>query len=396
LKRNWYRNLEVKTILTAENKHTKHNKIERRVSGTYGATEIVFVGAPCGKIQDLSRSIIQAVSKNYEVSYVDADHGSFENPQKADFLEQGASMFLSDKQSSVRITKSPLLNSIDAKLAFNECDLALVNGNHFQGEFQIVMLDSGKLKSLEKRVDQLTNVIAVIKVDDIAMPDFLIDALPTIEDLPIISYTDTNRIVELVSNKLAERKPKLNALILAGGKSTRMGEDKATLTYDNQRQVDRLLALLQSKVADVYVSCRREQNLDVKASKIYDRMENMGPLGAITTAFRENPNAAWLVVACDLPMLDSAVLDQLIASRSQKHTATAFLNHETGFAEPLITIWEPKSYMRMLQFEALGFTCPRKVLINSNTLLLKPENPEKLFNVNTPKDFEVATKALEQ
>ena len=128
---------------------------------------------------------------------MDADHGSFENPQKADFLEQGASMFLSDKQSSVRITKSPLLNSIDAKLAFNECDLALVNGNHFQGEFQIVMLDSGKLKSLEKRVDQLTNVIAVIKVDDIAMPDFLIDALPTIEDLPIISYTDTNRIVEI-------------------------------------------------------------------------------------------------------------------------------------------------------------------------------------------------------
>ncbi len=382
--------------MTVENKHTKHNKMARRVSGTYGATEIVFVGGTCTKVQDVSRSIITELSKDYAVSYIDADHGSFDTPEKGDFLEQGGSMFMSDKQESIQLVRPSLSNGFDARIAFNECDLALVNGNHFQGEAQIVMLDSVKIKSLEKRVAQLTNVIAIIKVEDLAIPDFLLKALPHINELPVLWYTDTYEIINFISKRLEDQKPQLNALILAGGKSSRMGQDKALLKYDNQRQVDRILTLLQAKVEEVYVSCRREQNLEVDAPKIFDRMEDMGPLGAITTAFRENPNAAWLVVACDLPMIDSDVIDQLISSRSQKHTATAFFNHETGFAEPLITIWEPKSYMRMLEFEALGFSCPRKVLINSDTLLLKPHNPTKLFNVNTPEDFKVAAKALEQ
>lgn len=94
-------------------------------------------------------------------------------------------------------------------------------------------------------------------------------------------------------------------------------------------------------------------------------------------------------------MVDDGVIKELLSRRSVKHAATAFLNQETGFAEPLITIWEPKSYMRMVQFEAIGYTCPRKVLINSNTLLIEPKHPEKLCNVNTPDEYKAATKTLD-
>jgi molybdopterin-guanine dinucleotide biosynthesis protein A len=54
--------------------------------------------------------------------------------------------------------------------------------------------------------------------------------------------------------------------------------------------------------------------------------------------------------------------------------------------EPLITIWEPKSYGTMLSFLAQGYSCPRKVLMNSDARIITAPNPEKLTNVNTPED----------
>ena len=62
--------------------------------------------------------------------------------------------------------------------------------------------------------------------------------------------------------------------------------------------------------------------------------------------------------------------------------ATAIYNPETGFPEPLITIWEPRSYQVILNFLAQGYSCPRKVLINSDINLLKLEEPRVLLNVN--------------
>ena len=115
-------------------------------------------------------------------------------------------------------------------------------------------------------------------------------------------------------------------------------------------------------------------------------------MGAILSAFRENPNAAWLVVACDLPLLDETTLNFLIKNRDTSKIATTFRSPESkeGFPEPLITIWEPKSYPVLLQFLAQGISCPRKVLINSDVHVLDAPLPETLMNANTPDDKALA------
>lgn len=56
--------------------------------------------------------------------------------------------------------------------------------------------------------------------------------------------------------------------------------------------------------------------------------------------------------------------------------------------EPLIAIWEPKSYAVLLAFLAQGFSCPRKVLLHSDTLILPAPYPVALTNVNTPEEAE--------
>ena len=134
---------------------------------------------------------------------------------------------------------------------------------------------------------------------------------------------------------------------------------------------------------------------------IADTFLELGPFGAILSAFRHDPNAAWLVVACDLPLLDAKTLDFLIKNRNLSAVATAFRSPQSAdsFPEPLITIWEPRAYPILLSFLAQGISCPRKMLINSEIHLLHAPNNEALSNVNTPEEkaeMELKIKELAQ
>jgi molybdopterin-guanine dinucleotide biosynthesis protein A len=74
--------------------------------------------------------------------------------------------------------------------------------------------------------------------------------------------------------------------------------------------------------------------------------------------------------------------------RDLSSIATAYQSPQNEFPEPLVTIWEPRSYPVLLSFLAQGYSCPRKVLINSDVTLVEAVNPEVLTNVNTPEDFD--------
>jgi molybdopterin-guanine dinucleotide biosynthesis protein A len=85
---------------------------------------------------------------------------------------------------------------------------------------------------------------------------------------------------------------------------------------------------------------------------------------------------------------------QLIQARNPSKIATAFFNEATGLPDPLITIWEPKAYPEVLHFLSLGYSCPRKVLINSNTEVIQPVDPQTLINANSPEEYEQVMKIL--
>ncbi len=374
-------------------KHTKHSTLNRPKFGDYGRVEIALVGTKCSIIQEVANAIIKRLSSDYSIAYVDSDHSAFDNPNKGDYLDAGASSYVIDKQESYALKQNAVLSKWDSNVFLNDKDVVLLNGNHHKGQNQILFVDGSKEKSVIKRLNQLTNVIGLIHVDG-NLPKEVSDHVNA-NHIPTFSLNQHNEIAGLVELTIKKNTPPIKALILAGGKSTRMGADKATLVYNQQKQLDRISEVLQTSVNNVFVSIRPDQSLDTNLPTITDAFYGLGPMGAILSAFQSDPNAAWLVVACDLPFVDESVLDELISQRSSKHIATAFLNHETGFAEPLIALWEPKSYMRMLQFLAMGYSCPRKVLINSDTHLLTPSNPSKLANINTPEEYRLAKERLD-
>ena len=148
--------------------------------------------------------------------------------------------------------------------------------------------------------------------------------------------------------------------------------------------------LLQPYCEKVFISCRegQQEGIDKNYASLTDNHEGAGPLIGILSAFAAHPNAAWLVVACDLPLLDHDTLYFLVNKRVTGKMATTFKSPFDGLPEPLITIWEPMSFELLKQHIAGGYTCPRKALIRNEALvtLLEPPNPDTLMNANTPED----------
>jgi molybdenum cofactor guanylyltransferase len=189
----------------------------------------------------------------------------------------------------------------------------------------------------------------------------------------------------------------IDGLVLAGGKSLRMGRDKSAIPWHGRAQKYYMADLLKTICRNVFISQRQDQPVtDNPGYEILtDSHTGIGPYGAILSAFAFRPGSAWLVVACDLPLLTKRTLDFLLANRDDQAIATTFKSPYDGLPEPLITIWEPRSYQVLLTHLSQGYTCPRKVLIRSNAAhIILPPDPDALMNVNTPDELVKAERIM--
>jgi len=189
----------------------------------------------------------------------------------------------------------------------------------------------------------------------------------------------------------------IRGLVLAGGKSTRMGRDKGLLSYHGKPQREYLYEQLRPLCREVYLSVRPEQKDSVPEGFAYIADENKykGPLNGLLSAHHSYPDAAWLVVACDLPLIDRKVLEFLLERRNPNAMATAFATRKTGLPEPLAAIWEPLGLQAAeTHMQTAQSSCPRKFLINTETTLVYPEDDLWVANANEPEEYEALLEKL--
>ena len=191
--------------------------------------------------------------------------------------------------------------------------------------------------------------------------------------------------------------PQLYGLVLTGGRSRRMQRDKAGLEYAGKSQLARAMDLLTPLVARSFVSVRSDQLQDPQRSAydtIADVRPNLGPIGGIHAALHAYPECGWLILACDLPFLDRATLQYLIAHRASERVATAFRSSFDGEPEPLCAIFEPRSREIIEQSLAGGQQCPRALLSRNDVELLELPNARALDNINTGEEYAAAQATL--
>ena len=181
--------------------------------------------------------------------------------------------------------------------------------------------------------------------------------------------------------------PKPNGLILTGGRSTRMGQDKAQLTYHGKPQRNHLTDLLRPYCQQVFWSVKADQAVGLPNAEqplILDAFDWPGPLNGILSAFRQQPTAAWFVVACDMPLLTSRSFDALLNGRDPAKPATVFYDSDGALPEPLLGIYEPAFGPIMEQAVRAGEFSPRRLLQQNTVQLLTAPDVRELTNVNDP------------
>ena len=364
--------------------HKKHALLTKPKGGAFGQQELALIGAPCNIIQNLSEQLATHLETGYGLGYADASHQN-------DMADSAFRTIYTDLigQHGVRFKHDHIATHFRA--LFNDCDLVLINGNHFLAESQMVIINEQKKTSLEKKLNRLSDVKLFILDEGVEdLFPFLKAHIKNHEEIPLLSIKDVSGIGKVIKNIIDAYSIPIKGLILAGGNSTRMGHDKGAINYHGKAHREYLADLLNGFCSQTYLSVQNESiDFQTQYSIISDAFLNLGPYGGILSAFKQDPNSAWLVVATDLPLLDATTLKTLIANRDKSKMATCFHNPETGFPEPLLTLWEPRAYPILLQFLAHGYSCPRKVLINSDIKELQISNVDALRNVNTPEELKV-------
>jgi molybdopterin-guanine dinucleotide biosynthesis protein A len=197
--------------------------------------------------------------------------------------------------------------------------------------------------------------------------------------------------------------PELYGLILTGGKSSRMGRDKALMNYQGEPQGRYCQRLLKSFCRQVFLSCRKAQwetpeyrDTFSDFPVVLDTHEDIGPMAGLLSAMEQYPQVAWLVLACDMPQVNQTLLEKLVASRSPSHLATVFTRprqRSMPMFEPLCAIYEPACLDYLCQaFEkedyglqfwlntmgTPGKICPVELLLPEAALLMSLNTPEEV------------------
>jgi len=391
---------------TSTVKRAKHAALARPDVGEFGRHELAILGAPCGDIQTLVARLLPLLAPALRVAYVDADHAAGDSAAAEEasataakpvpyVAENGLSAELVDKITYRQLNLTRALDKFSQPELLAHESVVLVNGNHFRARQQVVIVDPRK--PLDKKLDRLTDVRLILLAEGrTELPAVLLAHLSAAPLPPVLPLADTAKIAAFLRQWYQLAVPVLRGLVLAGGRSERMQTDKGALQYHGLDQRLHTAALLAEFCPDVRVSVRPDQAGELPAglTALPDTFLNLGPLGGILSAMQADPNAAWLVLACDLPFLTRDTLEYLVSHRQPARLATSFRSPWDEFPEPLVSIWEPRGYGQLLRFLSLGYSCPRKALINSDIELLAPPVPGELRNVNTPEERVAATQEL--
>ncbi|UTW63561.1 molybdenum cofactor guanylyltransferase [bacterium SCSIO 12741] len=176
-------------------------------------------------------------------------------------------------------------------------------------------------------------------------------------------------------------------IILAGGKSSRMGKDKASLTHGGQSLLERQLNLAKPFCEEVYVSSSHTRHELSGTSRIPDQDQNEGPLMGLYSCLLHSQTDWNLVMTCDMPAITGTDIELLLENRPCGKSIICYANEDRLFPFPG---WYHRSLLphlktlldtgqrRMISF--VEKNDPEKITPNTETL-------SHLINLNTPEAF---------
>lgn len=186
--------------------------------------------------------------------------------------------------------------------------------------------------------------------------------------------------------------PSVTALILAGGKSSRMGTDKALLCWQGIPLLERVCRAAIQSCSTVYVLTPwPEQYQHLFPENCHPLLEftpGQGPLVALEQGLRQISTSWLLLLACDLPNLDPTILQRWITLLPEDKVL-AVVPHHAGRWEPLCGFYHRQSLPLLQSFVEQGERSFQDWLstLTTQKIVLDASAKTMLWNCNSPKDL---------
>ncbi len=187
----------------------------------------------------------------------------------------------------------------------------------------------------------------------------------------------------------------MTALILAGGKSSRMGQDKALLPWGESTILEALVQLTRSVFSETFVIVSKHKNykhLNLDGAVLFtDFLDDSGPLAGIYTGLSNSPYPEACVLTCDMPLVDHVLLRELIHfwDENKKSCDVVCLQDSEGRLQPFPGIYHRFSKYLIHGLLDRGETALHSLLERSvvRSLRLDKTREKSLANINTPDDY---------
>jgi molybdenum cofactor guanylyltransferase len=187
----------------------------------------------------------------------------------------------------------------------------------------------------------------------------------------------------------------LSAFVLAGGKSTRMGRDKATLPLAGRTLLETALAAARSVTQKVFILGSPEL-YGAYGEAIADIFPGCGPLGGIHAALQHSPTDLNLILAVDTPFLSHQLLNYLV-ERARESQATITAPEINSYPQPLCAVYTQaflpiaEQALRAGNYKIVPlFPSGRTLVIPESELARFAFTAEMFENLNTPEELEEA------
>jgi molybdopterin-guanine dinucleotide biosynthesis protein A len=185
------------------------------------------------------------------------------------------------------------------------------------------------------------------------------------------------------------QKRTLRAGILIGGDATRMGRSKQLLELEGRTFVERLAEVLIEAVGEpVLLGSGSVPGALAAVDRLPDVPGLEGPIAGLTAALRWDPGAAWLITACDQPLLEPAAVAWLLGQRSPGRWAL-LPRTKPGTVEPLLAVYEPQAAALLADAVEAGVFGPQ--IIAGHPRVASPVPPPDLIHcwrsIDTPEDY---------
>ena len=186
-------------------------------------------------------------------------------------------------------------------------------------------------------------------------------------------------------------KKEVTGIILAGGKSKRMGTDKGLIPFRGRSLIRYAEEVLTNVCGQIIISSNSENYTFLNYPVVPDEIANSGPMGGIYSALKHSKTEINLVLSCDMPFISMALLTHLISLANEYDIVVPW--HGEKHFEPMAAIYNKKNLPTLYQYIKEGnFRIP-DVFEVTNTKKLKMSNEldyysdQLFYNINSKSEL---------